>query len=276
MPDLHDLDHFDQGLPRMDTLPASEIRRRGDRLRRRRTALATAGGVLAAAVAIGTPVLALAGDGPGRGTEPSFATQPATTQPATTTPRTEPAGGWTTTVRDDFPLTAGFADEQARTSHSLDGDPAVPAGCQTSFDGYTDSLVATYQGTDSEDRGVRILAVYPDAAAAENQLAAVRSAVEACEPRKLNQGTTMVHGLVGDVGLGTEEAFAVTEQVQHDDGLLSDLSISVIGRTGNAVYVDYSFGSAGGDQVSTAEIARLVATSAEPVAALCTFSVDGC
>jgi hypothetical protein len=272
VPDLSDLDHFDQGLPRMDTLPASEIRRRGDRLRRRRTALATAGGVLAAAVAIGTPVLALSGDGGGRSTEPSYATQPTTSTP---TPRTEPAGGWTTTIGDDFPLTTGFADEQAQVTHSLDGDPAVPAGCQTAFEGYTDSLVATYQGTDSEDREVRILAIYPDAQTAEAQLAAVRTAVEGCQPRRINEGTTMVNGLVDGVDLGTEQAFAVTEQVQQDD-LLSELSLSVIGRTGNAIYVDYSFGAVGGDEQVAREIDRLTQGSAEPVAALCAFSADGC
>ena len=43
-------------------LPASEVRRRGDRLRRRNTALAVAGGTVAAMTAIGVPV-ALSQDG---------------------------------------------------------------------------------------------------------------------------------------------------------------------------------------------------------------------
>ena len=62
MPDLNDLDHFDQGLPHMDFLPPSEIRRRGNRLRRRRTALVATGGVLAAAIAIGAPLGRLTSD----------------------------------------------------------------------------------------------------------------------------------------------------------------------------------------------------------------------
>ena len=46
----------------MNPLPASEVRRRGDRMRRRNTALATVGGVVAAAVFIGTPVALMSGN----------------------------------------------------------------------------------------------------------------------------------------------------------------------------------------------------------------------
>ena len=47
MPDndpLESLDNFSEGL-HVNSLPASEVRRRGDRMRRRNTALATVGGV---------------------------------------------------------------------------------------------------------------------------------------------------------------------------------------------------------------------------------------
>lgn len=272
MPDLHDLDHFDQGLPAMDLLPAAEIRRRGDRMRRRRTALVAAGGVLAGAVAIGTPVLALSG-GDGTGRDPYVATSGPTTRQ--TPAPTVPAAGWLTTVPEGFPLTAGFADEAAQASSSLDGDPAVPAGCGTSFEGYTDDLVATYQG-ESEDRALRYLVVYPDAAAARAAMSGWRTAVAACGTQPIGPGTTRIHGVVDAVDLGTDEAYALTEQVQHDDGLVSELSLALVGRTGNAVYVDYSFGSAGGDAQVRDETARLVAGSAQPVQALCAFAVEPC
>ena len=64
MPDndpLESLDNFPEGL-HVDSLPASEVRRRGDRMRRRNTALATVGGVVAAAVFIGTPVALMSGN----------------------------------------------------------------------------------------------------------------------------------------------------------------------------------------------------------------------
>jgi DNA polymerase (family 10) len=83
-------------------------------------------------------------------------------------------------------------------------------------------------------------------------------------------------GLKVDLRIGTEETFAFAEQVEHLDGLVSDLSTFLVGRTGNAIYVDSSYGAAGGDDVLVAEVARLTEVSAGPVAALCTFAADGC
>ncbi len=272
MPDLHDLDHFKEGLPAMDLLPAAEIRRRGDRMRRRRSAL-VAGGVLAGAVVIGTPVLALSGNGGGAGRDSHLATSGPSTQ-QTPTP-TVPAAGWLTAVPAGFPLTAGFADETAEASSSLDGDPAVPAGCGTSFEGYTDNLVATYQG-ESEDRALRYLVVYRDATAAQQAMSQMRIAVATCGTKPIGRGTTQIHGVVDAVDLGTDEAYALTEQVQHDDGLVSELSLAVVGRTGNAIYVDYSFGSVGGDRQITDERRGWWRRSARPVEALCAFAVKPC
>ena len=267
MPDLNDLDHFDQGLPHMDLLPPSEIRRRGNRLRRRRTALVATGGVLAAAIAIGAPVVALSGDsgGHGRGTDSPVATQP-TARPATVT--------WVTTIPEDFPLTDGFADPTATPNDGLaeDGNLTVSCGPE-GFAGFTDNAVVAYQG-DSEDREVRILALYPDAAAAEAQLAVFRAAVDGCGPFPVKVGSRTWQTVEAD--LGTEETFAFAEQVEHRDGLVSDLSTFLVGRTGNAIYVDSSYGAAGGDDVLVAEVARLTEVSAGPVAALCTFAADGC
>jgi len=265
VPDLNDLDHFDQGLPHMDFLPPSEIRRRGNRLRRRRTALVATGGVLAAAIAIGAPVVALSGSGHDRG-DRRIDVATATPSPV----RTEPVGGWTTTVPKGFPLLAGFADEGAKASHSLDGDAAVPAGCQSVFVGYTDNLVASYQG--DEDREIRVLAVFPDAATASAQMAQFRATVEACT---VYAGTGRVVG-VHAADLGTQESMALSEQVRSGPGQFTDLTLTVIGRTGNAIYLDSSYGAVGGDEQVAAEIARLTGKSTGPVAAMCAYSVDGC
>lgn len=266
MPDLHDLDHFDQGLPRMDLLPASEIRRRGDRMRRRRTAAVTVAGVLAAAVAIGAPVVALSGSGEDRGVQPA---------PQPTPAPTVPPQGWVTTIPDDFPLTAGFADPDATPNDGLAGDANLSVACRSDgFAGFTDNAVVSYQG-ESEDREVRILAVYPDAAAAAADLAELRGALDGCVPIPAGKGTTMVSEPV-EVDFGTDESFAFTQQVRHDDGLLSDLSVFEVARTGNAIYVDTSYGAAGGDQVVAAELERLEQNSAAPLGALCAFAVDPC
>jgi hypothetical protein len=266
VPDLHDLDHFDQGLPRMDLLPASEIRRRGDRMRRRRTAAVTVAGVLAAAVAIGTPVVALSGGGDDRGVQPVEQPTPAPT---------EPPAGWVTTIPEHFPLTSGFADPDATPTDSLAGDPSLSVACGSEgFAGFTDNAVVTYQG-ESEDREVRILVVYADAAGAAADLAELRDAVDGCEPIPAGEGTTMVSEPV-EADFGTEESFAFTQQVRHDDGLLSDLSVFAVARTGNAIYVDTSYGAAGGDQVVAAELERLELNSAAPLDALCAFAVEPC
>jgi hypothetical protein len=133
--------------------------------------------------------------------------------------------------------------------------------------------VVAHQG-DSEDREVRILAVYPDEAAAEAQLAVIRDAVDGCGPFQVKGGNRTWQTV--DADLGTEETFAFAEQVVHRDGLVSDQTTFLVGRTGNAIYVDSSYGAAGGDDVLAAEVARLTAASAGPVAALCAFAVDGC
>jgi hypothetical protein len=269
VPDLHDLDHFDQGLPAMDLLPASEIRRRGDRMRRRRTAGVAAAGVLAAAVAIGTPVVALSGSGADRDVAPPIASSSAATEPA------EPSGGWLTEIPDDFPLTSGFADPDATPNDGLAQDPSLSVACRSKgFAGFVDNAVVTYQG-ESEDRAVRILVLYPDAAAATAELAVLRSDIDGCAPVDVAKGTTMVSAAV-PVDLGTEESFAFSQQIQHDDGLVSDLSLFEVARTGNAIYVDMSYGAAGGAQVVTFERDRLKERSAAPLQEMCRFAEHPC
>jgi hypothetical protein len=262
VPDLDDFDHFDQGLPSMDLLPPSEIRRRGNRLRRRRTGLVASAGVLAAAIAIGAPVVALSGSGSDRGDRGTDVA----TQPTRVT--------WVTTIPDDFPLTDGFADPSAIPNDGLAEDGNITVSCgPEGFAGYTDNAVVAYQG-ESEDREVRILAVYADEAAAEAQLTVIRDAVDGCGPFPVKVGNRTWHTVPAD--LGTEETFAFAEQVEHRDGLVSDQSTFLVGRTGNAIYVESSYGAAGGDDVLAAEVARLTEVSAGPVAALCTFAADGC
>ena len=181
---------------------------------------------------------------------------------------------WLTTIPDGFPLTDGFADPSATPNDGLAEDGNLTVSCgPNGFAGYTDNAVVAHQG-ESEDREVRILAVYPDETAAEAQMAVIRDAVDGCGPFALRGGSRTWQTV--DADLGTEETFAFAEQVEHRDGLVSDLSTFLVGRTGNAIYVDSSYGAAGGDDVLAAEVARLTEGSAGPVAALCTFAADGC
>ena len=264
MPDLHDFDDFDQGLPAMDLLPAAEIRRRGDRMRRRRTALVAAGGVLAVAVAVGTPVIAFSGGGDDRGVAPVDSPTPSITPDVGDT-------AWVTSVPGDFPLTAGFPDPDAEPSDALANDPAVPATC-ASFEGVADSRVVTYEG-ESEDRAVRYLVLYPDAATAERQLSYFRNAQGSCPADAAGPDFEYASE---NTEVGTDEAWVLTEQVRLDDDLLSDLTMSLVARTGNAIYVDMSYGSAGGADVVAEQSTRLEQRSVGPLQSMCLFAANPC
>jgi hypothetical protein len=93
-------------------LPASEVRRRGERLRRRRTGLRTLGGALAVAVVLGGVALTTGMDGH---TTPA----PATQSPGPTTAATAMAiPAW-------FPLDQGYPDPGG--DGSVTGPSSSPA-----------------------------------------------------------------------------------------------------------------------------------------------------
>ena len=268
MPDLHDLDHFDEGLPAMTSLPASEIRRRGDRMRRRRTTLVTAGGVLAAALAVGVPALALSGGSGDHGVGPVDTPSPSITPD---TARTD----WVTTVPADFPLTAGFPDKGATPAAGLSADANLVPVCDgADVDGFVDDRVVTHAG-ESEDRAVRVLALYPDDAAARAQVSALRTAIDGCDPQPIAQGTTAVYD-THTADLGTEESFAFTQQVLHDDGLLSDLTYVQVARTGNAIYLESHYGAPGGEDVIASVQELLTERSSAPLQSMCLFAAHPC
>jgi len=84
-------------------LPPSEVRRRGDRLRRRNQALAAVGGVAAIAL-IATPIALLAG-GREQALPPADTPTPTVTETATTAP-----GSWRVTIPSGFPLAEGWPE----------------------------------------------------------------------------------------------------------------------------------------------------------------------
>lgn len=120
---LDQLHHFDPGVP-MSPLPASEVRRRGDRRRRRTTALTVAASALAVAV-VATPVAVLA-HGSSSGTAPLAPVAPSTT--AVTDPAPQ-------SLTDAALLTAGQLPVRTRLTpwqqEAPDGKPTLlcqPAG----------------------------------------------------------------------------------------------------------------------------------------------------
>lgn len=264
MPDLTDLDTFDQGLPPMDLLPPSEIRRRGDRMRRRRTALVAAGGVLAVALAVGVPAVALSGNDHGRRVEP--APRPS---------QTEPPRGWLGSVFD-YPIESRFPTPFERVESS---DPSLTPLCAetTAFGNisYVDEALVSYTG-ESEDRAQRWLIVFPDQQAAEDAMADARNVIRSCpSPSAGPHGLSTIYSEV-PWQYGADDTFAWAEQVRHADGLLSDLTYVQAARTGNAVYVESSYTSAGGDAVIDSLQELLTQRSVEPLGLLCIYSVNPC
>ena len=274
MPDndpLESLDNFPEGL-HVNALPASEVRRRGDRMRRRKTALATVGGVVAAAVFIGTPVALLA-DNDGKDD----------VQPAPSPSISENAQpGWLTEIPADFPLADGFPE-----TNGLDGSPTevvhdTPATayievCGTSWPQATpvDAAAISYRG-ESEDMSDRLLLLQPDATTAKAELDALREAVKACPTQPTEGGDSVLLSSLVDLDLGTEDSVVVAQRVQFDDGLISDLTITEVALSGNALFIESSYGSAADDDVVTFEAERLRERSATVLAAMCVFTEDGC
>jgi hypothetical protein len=275
VPDINDLDHFDEGLP-VTPLPASEVRRRGDRLRRRNTVLATVGGVTAAAVFIGTPVALVANHDTADDVRPA---PPGPTSSETSTPGSR----WVTTVPDGFPLGAGFPETNAdgtptKVNHSgtewaASGPfPDVSCAPPGSFEPVA-AAGYSYTG-EGEETLTRTLVLLADGPAAQAAMAGIRSDAEACQNIQLEHGRLVTR--VENLDLGTEESLVLSQQVEEKDGTISGLFVTEIARTGNALFTNSSYGSAGGDQVVAFETDRLRERAGQVLSSMCLFSSEPC
>ena len=218
---LDELENFtDPGLA-MNPLPASEVRRRGTRMRRRNNALAAIGGVAAVAI-IATP-LAMAAT---------------TTRTDTTPPVTNPSPSvtWVQEIPDDIPLTAGMPRATLEDGYEPLADADACAGLGWSPDGPPAAvdLQRVYQ-TENEGGWERTLAVYADEDAARQSLLDLQSRVQEC-------------------AASTEGEVRSTEAVSSDASSLvyidriseaGDMFAHQVVQVGNALLLDtvLSFGS---------------------------------
>ncbi|GAB3256507.1 hypothetical protein [Nocardioides dilutus] len=268
MPDndpLESLDNFSEGL-HVNALPASEVRRRGDRMRRRNTALATVGGVVAAAVFIGTPVALMSGNDGGDDIDPAPQPTPTVTEDA------QP--DWLTEIPAGFPVTEGMTNEGKPTEGDLD----AIALCDTSYptsQGTTDSQTWFFSG-DGESSATRVFQLWPDDAAAFLSLDRLKDAVQACPQQPSAGGEDVIETRLVDFDTGGDASLTFAQQIVADDGLVSQLTTVEVTQVGNAVLVDMSYGAAGGDQAIAIATQILADRSAATRAAMCVFTKDGC
>ena len=159
---LDELENFtDPGLT-MDPLPASEVRRRGTRMRRRNHALAAIGGVAAVAI-IATP-LAMAASNNRTDTTPP----PATRSPS-------PTATWVQEIPPAFPIADGLPDATIRDWYQQQSDADACDGLGWSPD--TPATVDVSQAVQKETEGGwdRTLALYADEDAASRSLVALQA-----------------------------------------------------------------------------------------------------
>jgi len=239
MPDLDDelfAGFKNEGSP-VNPLPASEVRRRGDRMRRRNTALATVGGVAAALVVIATPIAVVANQSSPDQPDPPIATRPAPPDRLQEIPA-------------DLDVAAGL--DGAETS----GEPAVASleVCgETAFDagtGTVDVAGATYEEPGTEHSIGRTLALYPDDAAAQQATDRLRAGVAGCsfEPGALGGDTVRWESVEGR--LPADESFVLTQGIYGDGDDYPSLGVDyfVVARSGNALLVTATMGVAPNDQ----------------------------
>jgi hypothetical protein len=269
---IEDLQNFHpEGLD-VNPLPASEVRRRGDRRRHRNNALAAIGALAAVAV-IATP-LAVAARGDHAAPMPANPPSPnRTVQTA-----------WLRTIPGDFDLTtlpgeATFAftarDVSVVDDLTLCGVPTFSTRSDDPAGPALDSRGAVYGEGGTESSAGRTLALYPSDRAAAKALDAIRHGVETCPVETQGSGAPLVHDTV-EADLATDDSFVFTQQSRMDKDLYADLTVFQVARVGNALYLATTHTSAGGPQVVDAEVQRMARMSAPVLSDLCVFAADPC
>lgn len=273
---IEDLENFTTGGLNVNPLPASEVRRRGDRRRRRTNALATVGSV--AAVALIAVPLAVAANGSGRtAPDPGLANSPSATTTASPV-----EVGWLQQIPASFPLTEGLPatnghDGSPVTAHQgYDVQvPVAPCGSQPwALDApvaTVDAEQAIYTG-ESEGGEDRTLALYADEATAREALDAIRTPlVEGCTVPRTGIASSE---LVSDLG---EESLVYVDRYRDRGQFTGEANLFQVVRVGNALLVATTyFGGAGDDAVVDETAQHLATQSADTTSSMCVFAAEPC
>jgi hypothetical protein len=255
---IDELENFTNPGLTMNQLPASEVRRRGTRMRRRNNALAAIGGVAAVAI-IATPI-AMAATGTNSGSR-----DPDPAKTASETPVV-----WVSEIPTDFPLTAGMPTRNGHDNSPVTARPTyesqapeVCEGAGWTDTGATDVSQAIYTG-ESEGGVSHAVAVYPTDREAGLTFMSLTTKIQACAVQ-----TTDKNRRVEVLGSGDPDSLVYAD-IYSDAG---DHEAVQLVRVGNAIFEATTYGN-GVPAQQTAD--ALVKDAAPVVDAMCVFSADPC
>ncbi len=266
-------------------LPAEEVRRRGDRLRRRRTATAATGAALAVALVVGGGLTLGGGltSGSAPAPVPPAGQSPSGTADPAPTPAPGPDVDWRTTIPAGFPL-ADDLGEPVSTEEELAGPgrdvrvfdvPFAACGHGADLGAPADSLSVRY--TQPEWFDGRVLQVYDDAAAARQVLERLVAVYADC-PEDVVEGPPdgVATAAVRPVPLG-EEGYLVTRTFDTDGLRTTGLELLHLVRVGNALLVSNLSNEGGADDASVARsLGEREPVVADVAGAMCVFAATGC
>lgn len=238
---IKDLENFGtEGTP-MNPLPPSEVRRRGDRLRRRRNALTATGSALAVAVIAGGGIW-FSGSmdqaeepGPATG-RPSESTSQSAEQPAE--------------IPDDFPIGAQINGAQI-SDKALNSD--LDFCSQQPLRGVQAADVRSAELSGGETAETRTLYLFDDEASArELHEAVVEAALECADPDPRDGSTVSVW----DTNLEDWPGNTIVHEYAEEPTSEPSTQIINVVTKGSAVLVTSSFGAWFDDQQSGVSMSR--------------------
>lgn len=274
---IRDLESFPTDGVTVNPLSPSEVRRRGDRLRRRHHAAAAVAGVAAIAV-VAVPIAVFAGGADQRGQEPSYV-GPSTTEPGLTRDAGEVS--WRTDIPEGFPLAAGYPEANGDDGSPVTVAPDAVGARKLSMCGETfwaegaevDRLGARYRGEAEDSRG-RTLLLLRDDRAATAVFDQAEQALAGCPEDRDRHFTSEGDAL----GVG-DQRLVMTERYWMPDvrGYSTGLTTYVLARVGNAVLLATEYGEAGGSsETMQAAIDHAAAQASALVNEMCVFAEHPC
>ena len=270
MPDrIEELENFTNPELTMQPLPATEVRRRGTRLRRRNIALAAAGTIAACAL-IGTPIAFTVADA--QPDSPVVAEQPVA-----------PTVEWLKTIPGDFPLDDGMSPTPGTDPATVGeqvGEVVLEAidVCGKRAWSYDSARVSDVLGavwSDGLSGGEqRTLAVYDSGRRAQGALDAIAARVTSCP--KLPPGDLVIRPFALESAAG-DDSFAYFDQYADRDGPTGEGNAFFVVRVGNALLLAKTYFGGAGDPAIAQETANLLSTrSTSVIEQMCVFSGTGC